>query len=141
VSTPLSNSSRPRILLAEDNEVNQKVALRMLEKLGYDADLVANGIDVLKALEREAYDLILMDLHMPMMSGIEAAVEIRKRAIVKQPVIVALTASATSSDRDRCLRAGMDDYLSKPIQIDQLREKIRTFTTEPVRAEQPGDGP
>lgn len=100
----------------------------MLERLGYGADLVVNGIEVLKALEHTAYDIILMDLHMPLMGGVEATTEVRKRPFSRQPVIVALTASATNSDREQCLHAGMDDYLSKPINMQVLRDTILLHT-------------
>jgi CheY-like chemotaxis protein len=109
-----------RILLAEDNTVNQKVALQMLKRLGYRADVAANGLEVLQALEREAYDLILMDVQMPEMDGIDAARKIRIKW-PNGPKIIAITAYALDGDRERCLHAGMDDYISKPIQLDELR--------------------
>ena len=109
-----------RILLAEDNTVNQKVALQMLKRLGYKADVAANGLEVLQALEREAYDLILMDVQMPEMDGIDAAQKIRIKW-PNGPKIIAITAYALDGDRERCLHAGMDDYISKPIQLDELR--------------------
>ena len=121
-------STRPRILLAEDNEINQKVAMRMLAKIGYEADHVDNGIDAIAALKRRRYDIVLMDLHMPVMSGLEATVDIRANRTIVQPVIVALTASATAWDREACLEAGMNAYLSKPIDIDLLRQTIEAHT-------------
>ena len=111
-----------RILLAEDNVVNQKVALHMLEHLGYRADLAANGHEVLEAMERQTYDLILMDMQMPEMDGLEAT----RRIVAAQPQpaarpwIIALTANAMQGDREHCLAAGMDDYLSKPIKKHEL---------------------
>ncbi|MCP4654624.1 MAG: response regulator, partial [bacterium] len=114
-----------RILLAEDNIVNQKVALLMLGGIGCRADLAANGLEVLEALDRESYDLVLMDVRMPEMDGIEATRRIRQRPKDRQPYIIGLTAHAMEGDRDRCLAAGMDDYLSKPIRKDELRAALQ----------------
>jgi CheY-like chemotaxis protein len=114
-----------RILLAEDNVVNKKVVLRMLRKLGYGADAVADGREVLKALERQNYDLVLMDIQMPEMDGLEAARQIRKQlSAAEQPCIMALTAYAMEGDRERCLDAGMDGYISKPVKIDELKAAL-----------------
>jgi PAS domain S-box-containing protein len=110
------------ILLAEDNLINQKVALSMLKHLGYRADLAINGLDVLAALERKQYDVILMDIQMPDMDGLDATRCIRKqKRLEKQPCIVAMTAYALEGDREEFLNAGMNDYLSKPIQIEKLK--------------------
>ena len=110
-----------RILLVEDNANNQKLALLVLERLGYQADLAANGVEALLALERQPYDVVLMDVQMPEMDGLEAARRIRRERPGRQnPRIIAMTANAMASDRDDCLAAGMDDYLSKPIRIEQL---------------------
>ncbi|MBI5714937.1 MAG: response regulator [Chloroflexi bacterium] len=110
-----------RVLLAEDNLVNQKLALRMLERFGYRADMVANGLEVLQALDRQEYDLILMDVQMPEMDGLEATRQIRSQyAAHKQPRIVAMTANAMQGDREECLAAGMNDYISKPIKVAEL---------------------
>ncbi len=113
-----------RILLAEDNRVNQQVALKLLERLGYRADATANGLEVLEAFRRQHYDLILMDVQMPEMDGLETTRRIRKE-FNDQPYIVALTASALAKDREACMDAGMDDYLSKPFRINDLVDAIR----------------
>jgi CheY-like chemotaxis protein len=110
-----------RILLAEDNLVNQKLALRILEKLGYQACVAGNGCEVVKAIDREPFDVILMDLQMPEMDGLQAARQVRSSLPPKhQPYICALTAAASFDDRQACHDAGMDDYLSKPIKVEQL---------------------
>ncbi|HEV2712802.1 MAG TPA: response regulator, partial [Gaiellaceae bacterium] len=109
-----------RVLIAEDNTVNQRLALLLLEKLGHRADVVGNGAEALEALERGAYDVILMDVQMPEMDGLEATRRIHERWASRRPRIIAVTAGAMSEERDRCLAAGMDDYLSKPIRIEEL---------------------
>src|SRR5947199_4802081 len=114
-----------RILLAEDNTVNQKLAVRLLERMGYRADVVANGLEVLEALQRQSYDVILMDVQMPEMDGLEASRAIHEGWPAEEhPRIVAMTANAMQGDREECLAAGMDDYLSKPIQIKALQEAL-----------------
>lgn len=116
-----------RILLAEDNLVNQKVVLRMLEKFGFSADVASNGIEALEALHRQVYDLVLMDVHMPEMDGVEATKQIRRSvASERQPRIVALTAAAMKEDRDVCLAAGMDGFLTKPVRPEHLANILRT---------------
>ncbi len=109
-----------RILLAEDNAVNQKVAMRMLERLGYRADAVANGLEVLQALKRQAYDLILMDVQMPEMDGLDVTRRIRAMNAGCQPYIIAMTAHAMKGDREECIAAGMNDYVSKPVRMEEL---------------------
>jgi CheY-like chemotaxis protein len=115
-----------KVLLAEDNIVNQKVALGFLSRLGYHADLAANGAQAVEMIERHGYDLVLMDLQMPEMDGLEACREIHARIPADRiPKIVALTANALLSDRDRCLAAGMDDYIAKPVKLNELSEVIK----------------
>jgi PAS domain S-box-containing protein len=110
------------ILLAEDNKSNRKVTLQMLRKLGYRADAVANGAEAVEALKRQHYDLILMDVKMPVMNGIESAREIRKLWPDNGPKIIALTAYALAGDREKCIEAGMDGYLSKPVQLNDMAD-------------------
>ncbi len=115
-----------RILLAEDNAVNQKLTLRLLERLGYRADLAANGLEVLEALRRQTYDVILMDVQMPELDGLEATRAIhREMTHGRYPRIIAMTAGAMKEDRDACLAAGMDDYISKPIRVNELVEALK----------------
>jgi len=110
-----------KILLAEDNRINQKLALRILEKLGYSADLAENGLEAVEAHKRESYDVILMDVQMPEMDGFEATQRIRKiSGSPIRPFIIAMTANAMKGDRERCLAAGMNDYISKPIKLENL---------------------
>jgi len=119
-----------RILVAEDNVINQQVALSFLERLGYLADVAANGLEVLSSLRRQPYDVVLMDVQMPEMDGLEATRRIRKLspaelAAEAQPRIIAMTANALKEDCDICLAAGMDDYLSKPIQARELVSALK----------------
>ena len=111
-----------RILLAEDNTINQKVAVKMLRGLGYGADIAGNGLEALAALERRAYDLILMDCQMPELDGYETTRRIRERPDFASVRIVALTANSMSGENLKCLEVGMDDYLSKPVRLEALRD-------------------
>jgi CheY-like chemotaxis protein len=115
-----------RILLAEDNVVNQKLALRLLSQMGYRADVAANGIEAIECCERQPYDVVLMDVQMPEMDGLEAARRIVARwpDASARPCIVAMTANAMQGDREECLAAGMDDYVTKPIRVDALVEAL-----------------
>ena len=114
-----------RILVAEDNAVNQRVVRTMLRRLGYRVDVAANGLEALRALEELAYDLVLMDCQMPQMDGYEATRRLRAREPLGRPTkVIALTANAMKGDRERCLDAGMDDYLHKPIRLQDLRSMI-----------------
>ena len=124
------------VLLVEDNLINQKVALRMLSKLGYEADIAANGLEAIKALELRRYDLVFMDMQMPEMDGITATQELRQRYPhpPARPVIIAMTANAMQGDRERCLAAGMDDYISKPIKKEKIAEAILRWHGEQAGA-------
>jgi len=115
-----------RILLAEDNVVNQKVAKHVLQRLGYRADVAANGTEVIEALRRQPYDLILMDVQMPEMDGLEATRYICQNwEVAQRPRIIAMTANAMQGDKEVCLEAGMDDYITKPIRVDELVRALR----------------
>jgi CheY-like chemotaxis protein len=115
-----------RILLAEDNSVNQMVALKLLDRLGYHADVAANGLQTLEALERQPYDVVLMDVQMPELDGLDASRRIHERwPVERRPRIVAMTANAMADERDACFEAGMDDYVPKPIRLEELAAALR----------------
>jgi CheY-like chemotaxis protein len=119
-----------RILLAEDNVVNQKLALRLLSQMGYRADVASNGIEAIESVERQTYDLVLMDVQMPEMDGLEASRRITAKWPPRQrPRIVAMTANAMQGDREECLAAGMDDYVTKPIRVEALVEALERAGT------------
>ena len=120
----VSKKKSVAILLAEDNPVNQKVALTMLKRLNYSADIAENGLSVLSSMEKRNYDVILMDIQMPDMDGLMTTRRIRELKIEKQPYIIAMTAYALDGDREKFLKAGMNDYLSKPIRMDELKTAL-----------------
>jgi signal transduction histidine kinase/DNA-binding response OmpR family regulator len=126
---------RLKVLLAEDNPVNQKVAVRFLEKLGHEVHVTCNGKETLRALEAERFDLVLMDVQMPELDGFEttAAIRAAERTTGKHVPIIAMTAHSMKGDRERCLGAGMDAYLSKPIQAEELKEAITNLVSQPAR--------
>ena len=119
----------PRILMAEDNPINQRVGKLILQRAGYRIDLVENGREAMEAHRVHAYHLILMDCQMPVMDGFEASRQIRALD-QQQPVIVAVTANALVGEREKCLQAGMDDYLSKPFQAEQLVSVVRKWLVD-----------
>lgn len=126
VDSAMGSKHPLKILVAEDNEINRLVALGFLEKLGYRAALASNGNEVLKCLDHQFYDLILMDCHMPEMDGFEATQRIMaKYSVSNRPRIFALTASTTKEDIDRCMASGMDGFLSKPMTMADLVETLR----------------
>jgi CheY-like chemotaxis protein/HPt (histidine-containing phosphotransfer) domain-containing protein len=129
---PTHDSHKLRILLAEDNLVNQKVALKQLQSLGYSADVAGNGKEALQLLEKIPYDLILMDCQMPVLDGLETTKEIhrwQKSSFVsgRRPVVIAMTANAMKEDQQMCLDAGMDDYLSKPVMKEKLAAALQRW--------------
>jgi signal transduction histidine kinase/CheY-like chemotaxis protein/HPt (histidine-containing phosphotransfer) domain-containing protein len=129
-------TSSLRILLAEDNAVNQKVALRLLERLGYRAEVAWNGLEVLEALQRNSYDVVLMDVQMPELDGLDASRRICERWPAEtRPQIIAMTANAMPEDREACLAAGMDDYVAKPIRSDELANALKRAKPLRKRAE------
>ena len=126
--TDAQSGTKPRLLLVEDNAVNQKVACKMLEKLGYRVDVAGNGQEAVAAHERSPYPLIFMDCQMPEMDGFEATALIRKmEGQSAHTPIVAMTANAMQGDRERCLAAGMDDYVAKPIRPKDLQTVLDTW--------------
>jgi CheY-like chemotaxis protein len=125
----------PRVLVAEDNVVNQKVAVRMLQRLGFLPEVVSHGLDAVRAARETDYDAILMDCQMPEMDGYQATAEIRRsRGAGRWIPIIALTANAMEGDREKCLEAGMDDYLAKPFSLKALGDVLDRWASkrEPV---------
>jgi len=126
-------SRRPRILVAEDNRLNQEVCAAMLKALGYRCTIASNGREAVDAIEREPYDLVLMDFQMPEMGGLEAARIIRAReaGTGRRITIVALTAHAMGGYREQCIENGMDDYLPKPFTLEEMREMLQRWVPGP----------
>ncbi|MFA5835023.1 MAG: PAS domain S-box protein [Bacteroidota bacterium] len=121
----LSNDLPLKILVAEDNLINQKLAIRLLQQLGYSTDIASNGKEAVSLIKQNRYDIVFMDLHMPEMDGLEATKTIMNASdIVTRPKIIAMTADAMSGDREKCIDAGMDDYISKPVRLDGLRDML-----------------
>jgi CheY-like chemotaxis protein/nitrogen-specific signal transduction histidine kinase/HPt (histidine-containing phosphotransfer) domain-containing protein len=146
LDTSLASRLPLRILLCDDNVINQKVAVRLLQQMGYRADVAANGLEVLAALDRQPYDLVFMDVMMPEMGGLEATALLRERQKqrgqypnYKSPIIVvAMTASAMQGDRERCLDAGMDDYIAKPVRPEDVRAMVERWAEAAGRDETAG---
>lgn len=136
VTARAPSSIRGRVLVAEDNMVNQKVAVRLLERLGYECELASNGIEAVERWSNADFDAILMDGFMPEMDGFQAAREIRSLERDRRTPIIALTASAQPGDRERCLEAGMDDYLTKPVRFQSLEDALKKWIVDaPASAE------
>ncbi len=124
--TTVAENTPLRILMAEDNAINQRVGKLILQRAGFTIDLVSDGNEALEAHRKNPYDLILMDCQMPIMDGFEASRSIRQLE-QPQPVIIAVTANALVGEREKCLSAGMNDYLSKPFQADQLISLVKKW--------------
>ncbi len=135
LNTTLARRLPMRVLLADDNLINQKVALRLLQQMGYRADIASNGLEVLQALEQQPYDIIFMDVQMPELDGLETSRRIRQRQQEPAPhphfrqglAIIAMTANAMQGDREKCLQAGMDDYIPKPVRPETLQAALERF--------------
>jgi len=126
----LGDTNPMRILLAEDNKVNQKVMLKTLQKMGYSADVVDNGVKAVESMMKNKYDLVFMDVHMPEMDGLEATREIVSKIDKdERPLIIAMTANAMDGDKEMCLEAGMDDYISKPISVKEVQNKLERWSS------------
>ena len=134
---PASEPSQLRILLAEDNEVNQRLALLLLEKLGFRADVADNGLAAIAALRERRYEIVLMDVEMPELDGLEATRRIHREWRGQRPWIIAMTANAMQGDREKCLDAGMDDYLSKPIRAEALAKALARYEPTAGDPDQP----
>jgi CheY-like chemotaxis protein len=123
-----------QMLLAEDNPFNQAVATAILNKLGYQFDMAENGAEAISMLEKKPYDVILMDVQMPEMDGLEATRIIRQTPTFQQPVIIAMTANAMQEDKEECLQAGMNDYLSKPVNPEDLMLVLKKWAGKVINA-------
>jgi CheY-like chemotaxis protein len=132
---PLPQRHSARLLVAEDNPINQKVILHQLARLGYQADTVANGQEALAALMQISYDAVLMDCQMPVMDGYAATKELRKReGTERHTLVIAITAFGLEGDRDKCVEAGMDDYIGKPVRMSQLEEVLARYLDQKRQA-------
>lgn len=132
-SRPATVFKCARLLLVEDNAMNQKVALLMLRNLGYGADIANNGLEAIQAIASQPYDLVLMDCRMPAMDGFEATRHIRLSAPPGAQIpIIAMTACAFSQDREACLKSGMNDYLAKPVRVHELGAKLEFWLSKPA---------
>jgi len=132
--------SKLRLLIVEDNAINQAVAKGMAARLGYSCDVAANGVEALEALERRHYDALLMDCQMPVMDGFAATAEIRRREAGTNPVpIIAMTAGAMVEDRERCISSGMNDYLAKPVKLLELGGALHRWLQPSETAPSPAD--
>lgn len=124
----LANKLPMRILVAEDNPINQRVACKVLERMGYQGEIAENGLQVLEKLAERDFDLVLMDMQMPIMDGLQTSRRIREtRKSAAVPIIIAMTANVAAADRDACIQAGMDDFLSKPVRVEDLQAIIRRW--------------
>lgn len=127
LDTDLGKRLPLRILVVEDNVINQRVVLRVLERFGYRADVAGNGVEAIAALRRQRYDVVFMDVNMPEMDGLEATRRICSEWLQGRPRIIAMTANALRGDREECLAAGMDDYISKPVRVEELRAVLEQY--------------
>ncbi len=128
---PTMSRTKRRALVVEDNPINQRVIVQMIERRGYRADVASNGLEALDRLSQEAYDLVLMDCQMPVMDGYEATREIRRlEGSNRHTPIIAVTANAMVGDREKCLAAGMDDYLSKPVKMEALEAMLNRWCAD-----------
>ena len=134
VETVMAEQHPLRILLADDNKINQKVASRMLQRLGYTAELAGDGLEVLEILESTVCDVILMDIQMPNMDGVEATKKIIERYGADRPHIIAMTANAIAGDKEYFLSQGLDDYISKPVSIEKLATTLKKYSAKPLPA-------
>ena len=136
IDTTMADRLPLRILVAEDNAINQKLALQILLKMGYRADVAGNGLETISAIERQPYDIVLMDMQMPEMDGIEATKIICQRwERAERPRIIAMTANAQPADRELCLQAGMDDYVTKPVRVPELQAALERWGPRILRDE------
>ncbi len=127
IVSPIFSNKKIHILVAEDSIVNQKVISKMLEKLGHSFDLVTNGIEAFEMFKNNHYDLVLMDIRMPEMNGIDATIKIRNLKSTKHTPVIALTADATNQDYSKCMESGMDDYITKPIDFLKLKKVLEKW--------------